>query len=74
VTTTQVMTFKVRLGTRPPELNKLQDMLEARTRFMQWWQDQGGDPPAQASEMAAMRLFNGALPPLRISPETTLLP
>jgi hypothetical protein len=70
----QVMALDIRLGSRPPEfIQDVKDLAEARSRFMRWWQDQGGDLPARLPD-PVQRAFIVGIPPQRLTPETTLLP
>jgi hypothetical protein len=39
----EVVSLKVTLGSRPVELMQALDWREAQSRFIQWWQDQGGE-------------------------------
>ncbi len=75
VVRSDVLTLKVKLGYRPPEyIMDPKDLAEARTRFITWWLDQGGDLPDRASEPGTIRVAFGAPPAPRVGPESTLLP
>jgi C-terminal processing protease CtpA/Prc len=69
---TRVVDVRVKLGTRPPELiNEAKDFAEARSRFMNWWEEQGGDLPGRPD---GVRLASGMMPPPKLGPESTLVP
>ena len=40
---TEAVSIHVTLGARPTRYLELPDKVEARARFLQWWQDQGGE-------------------------------
>ena len=73
VVKTTVLNVTVRLGSRPPEfISDPKDRAEAQGRFLQWWQDQGGDlslirPPDRI-------VYNPNPLSGRIAPETSVIP
>ncbi len=74
VARTEVVPLTVTLGTRPPELidaNMARDKAEAQARFLQWWQDQGGDLSTRPPELT--RGGNQSQNP-RVAPETSVIP
>lgn len=74
VVNTKAVNLTVRLGSRPPEyISDPKDKAEAQGRFLQWWQDQGGDLSLRPMDMQGARMVLGGQPG-RISPETSVIP
>ena len=71
---TTVVPITVRLGSRPPEYITGQDRAEAQSRFVQWWQDQGGDLSLRPENTQNRVAYFGNPAPQRISPETSIVP
>lgn len=72
---TKVVPITVRLGSRPPEYITGQDRAEAQNRFVQWWQDQGGELSLRPNESSVNQVVYFGAPTLpRIAPETSIVP
>lgn len=79
---TEVLTLDARLGVRPPELADIKDVAEARSRFLRWWQEQGGELPPKPELINVNNVFvirpqiqfQVQPAPRGVSTDTTLLP
>lgn len=66
--------IQVTLGPRPLELMQPVDWNEARMRLQQWWLDHGGEPSARPGTPTSPMVMFRPMPPLNLTPETSVIP